>query len=92
VHLLLQPDLRLHPHLLLHPHLPLQVSAVILNAVKDPEEFHPPQPPASFQPILSRRNCCCFTVAIASSPTQKHVISKAGSFTNHSGSMELPAL
>jgi hypothetical protein len=59
----------------LHPHLPLQVTAVILNAVKDPEEFHPPQPPGSFQPILSRRDWCCFTVAIASSSTQKHVIS-----------------
>jgi hypothetical protein len=62
--------LLLHPDLPLHPHLPLQGTAVILNAVKDPEEFPPPQLPGSFQPILSRRHCCCFTVAIASSPTQ----------------------
>jgi hypothetical protein len=39
-------------HLPLHLHLPLQVSAVILNAVKDPEEFHPPQPLEPFQAIL----------------------------------------
>jgi hypothetical protein len=54
-------------HSLLHLHLPLQVSAVILNAVKDPEEFHPAQPPGPFQAILSRRHCCCFAVAISSS-------------------------
>jgi hypothetical protein len=30
-------------------YLPLQVSAVILNAVKDPEEFHPPQPLEPFR-------------------------------------------
>jgi hypothetical protein len=40
--------------------LPLQVSAVILNAVKDPEEFNSPQPLGPFNPNLIRR--CKFLV------------------------------
>jgi hypothetical protein len=42
--LLLQLPLRLH--------LPLQVPAVILNGVKDPEEAHSPQPFGSFYPAF----------------------------------------
>jgi hypothetical protein len=33
--------------------LPSQVSAVILNEEKDPEEFHSLQPPEPFNPNLS---------------------------------------
>jgi hypothetical protein len=48
--------LHLHLHLLwrLHLHLQLKVPAVILNAVKDPEETTRPQPHASFDPHLCR--------------------------------------
>jgi len=48
----------------------LQVPAVILNAVKDPEEFHSPQPPEPFNPHRSNL-CSC----LSPPPTQRTVIS-----------------
>jgi hypothetical protein len=49
--------------------LSLQVSAVILSAAKDPDEFHSPKPLEPFQPIhplpLSRLPWLSLTVSIA---------------------------
>jgi hypothetical protein len=47
--------LSLHLHLLLRLPLPPQVPAVILNAVKDPEEAHPGTTFRTFKPMLCSR-------------------------------------